>query len=112
MWVSKFVSNIKPEGVREYDAEEGTQVEEEVRGAWRKFRNVDSHDLYSAPNVTRCSIKQSEMGGTCNTYGEMNNVNTVLVGKAERRRQVGKFRRRWEENFKVGHEERRCETWT
>jgi hypothetical protein len=52
------------------------------------------------------------MGGTCHTYGEMNNVNTVLVGKAERRRQIGKFRRRWEEDFKVGHEERRWGTWT
>jgi hypothetical protein len=36
-------------------------------------------------------------------YGEMKNINTALVGKAERRRQIGKFRRRWEENFKVGH---------
>ena len=55
------------------------------------------------------------MGGTCNTCGEMKDVNTILVGKAERRRQLGKFRRRWEErweeNFKVGHKEMRCGTW-
>jgi hypothetical protein len=52
------------------------------------------------------------MGGTCNTYGEMKYVNTVLVGKAERRRQFGKFRRRWDEDFKMGHEEMRWGTWT
>ena len=52
------------------------------------------------------------MGGTCNMYGEMININTVLVGKAERRRQIEKFRRRWEEDFKDGLKERRCGTWT
>jgi len=52
------------------------------------------------------------MGGTYNTYLETKILNTVLVGKAERRRQIGKFRRRWEENFKVGLEKRRCGTCT
>jgi hypothetical protein len=52
------------------------------------------------------------MGGACSKCGEMGNVNAVLVGKAERRRQLGKFRHRWEEDFKVDHEGMRCGTWT
>jgi hypothetical protein len=37
------------------------------------------------------------MGGACNAHGEMINANKVLVGKPERKRQLGRSRRRMEE---------------
>jgi hypothetical protein len=41
------------------------------------------------------------MGGTCSTYGESRGVYRVLVGKPERRRPLGRPRRRWEDNIKM-----------
>jgi hypothetical protein len=41
------------------------------------------------------------MGRTCSTYGERRGVYRVLVGKPERRRSLGRLRRRWEDNIKM-----------
>jgi hypothetical protein len=35
-------------------------------------------------------------------HGEMRNTNRTLVGKPEGKRQLGRFRRRWEDNIKIG----------
>ena len=41
------------------------------------------------------------MGRVCSTYGESRDVYRVLVGKPERRRPLGRPRRRWEDNTKI-----------
>ena len=41
------------------------------------------------------------MGGACGEYGEGRGVHTVLVGKPEGKRPMGKPRRRWEDNIKM-----------
>ena len=48
------------------------------------------------------------MGGACSTYGERRGVYRVLVGKPEGKRPLGKPRRRWEDNIKMGLQEVRC----
>jgi hypothetical protein len=40
------------------------------------------------------------MGWACGTYGEGRGVHRVLVGKPERKRPLGRPRRRWEDNIK------------
>jgi len=44
------------------------------------------------------------MGGTCSTYG----IGEVLVGKPERKRPLGRPRRRWEENIQMALQEVGC----
>jgi len=41
------------------------------------------------------------MGGACGAYGEGRGVHRVLVGKPERKRPLGRPRRRWEDNIKM-----------
>ena len=49
------------------------------------------------------------MGGTCGSYGESRGLYRVLVGKPEGKRPLGRFRRRWEDNFKIDLQEMGCE---
>jgi hypothetical protein len=46
------------------------------------------------------------MGRACKTYGEKRNVYTILVGKPEGKRPLGRARRRWEVNIKMNLRER------
>jgi len=49
------------------------------------------------------------VGGTCSTYGESSGVYRVLVGKPERKRPLGRPRRRWEDNINLDLQEVGCE---
>jgi len=44
--------------------------------------------------------------------GEGRGVYRVLVGKAERKRPLGRPRRRWEDNIKIDLQEVGCGVWT
>jgi len=48
------------------------------------------------------------MGGAYSTNGERRGVNRVLVGKPERKRPLGRPRRRWEDNVKMDIKEVAC----
>ena len=48
------------------------------------------------------------MGGACSAYGEKRGVYRVLVGKPERKRPLGRPRRRWEGNIKMDLQEVGC----
>jgi hypothetical protein len=43
-------------------------------------------------------VKKTEMDRTCSTYGESKGAYRALVGKPEKRRPLGRLRRRWEDN--------------
>lgn len=38
------------------------------RGAWRKLRNKDLHDLNSSENVVTMVMKKDEMGAPCDKH--------------------------------------------
>jgi hypothetical protein len=40
---------------------------EEVAGGWRRLHNEDLHNLYSSPDIIRCSDGGDEMDGACST---------------------------------------------
>jgi hypothetical protein len=42
------------------------------------------------------------VGGTCGTHGEGIGVYRVFVGRTEGKRPLGRPRRRWEDNIKMG----------
>jgi hypothetical protein len=48
------------------------------------------------------------MGGACGTYGEGRGVYRVLVVKPERKRPLGRPRRRWEDNVRTNLQEVGC----
>jgi len=50
------------------------------------------------------------MGGASSTYGEKRGLYRVLVGKPERKRPLGRHRRRWEDNIKMDLNEVGCES--
>jgi hypothetical protein len=47
-------------------------------------------------------FKEDKIGGICSTNREKNNSCRLLVGKSEERRTLGRPRRRWVGNMKMG----------
>jgi hypothetical protein len=47
------------------------------------------------------------MGRACGTYGDKRNAYRILVGKPEGKIPIGRPRRRWVGNIKIGHRETR-----
>jgi hypothetical protein len=74
----------------------------EEDGSWRKLHNDELHSLYSSPNIIRV-IKSRRMrwAGRVTRMGKGSGVYRVLVGRPEGKRQLGRPRRRWEDNIKL-----------
>jgi hypothetical protein len=75
---------------------------DEVTGEWRKLHNEELSDLYSLQNIVRV-VKSRRMrwAGHVARLGEERGVHRVRVGKPERKRPLGRPRRRWEDNIKM-----------
>ena len=75
---------------------------DEATGEWRKLRNEELNDLYSTPNTTWV-IKSRRMrwAGHVARIGERRCTYSVLLGKHEGKRKLGRPRRRWEDNIKM-----------
>jgi hypothetical protein len=77
--------------------------------------NDELHSLYSSPNIVRV-IKSRRMrwAGHVARMGAGRGVYTVLVGRPEGKRPLGRPRRRWEDKIKLdlretGIDEANCE---
>jgi hypothetical protein len=76
---------------------------EEVTGEWRKLHNEELHDLYSSPSIIRIiRVRRMRWTGHVVQIGEKRNAYRLLVGKAEGRRPLGRPRRRWLDNIRMG----------
>jgi len=74
---------------------------DEAKGEWRKLHNENLNDLYSSPNIGRVIIPRIRWEGHVERMGEGKVAYRVLVGKPERKRPLGRRRRRWEGNNKM-----------
>jgi hypothetical protein len=73
-----------------------------VKGGWRKLHNEELRVLYSSPSIIRI-IKSRRMrwAGHVAQKGEKRDFYRLLVGKLERKRPLGRPRRRWMDNIKI-----------
>jgi len=77
-----------------------------VTGERRKLHNEELNDLYSLPNIVRV-VKSRRMrwAGHLARMGEDRGVRRVLVEKPDRKRPLGRPRRRWKDNIKMDLQE-------
>jgi hypothetical protein len=70
---------------------------------WRKLHNEELHNLYSSPSKIRY-IKSRRMrwAGHVARMGEKRNVYRLLVGKPKGKRPLGRPRRKWMADIKMG----------
>jgi len=75
---------------------------DEVTGEWRKLHNEELNDPYSLANIVRV-VKSRRMrwAGHVARIGEDRGVRSVLVGKPEGKRPLGRPRRSWKDNIKM-----------
>jgi len=87
---------------------------DELTGEWRKLHNEDLGDLYSLLHIVQV-VKSRRMrwAGHVARMGQERGVHSVLVGKPEGKRPLGRPRRRWEDNIKMDLQEagRGCGDW-
>jgi hypothetical protein len=71
--------------------------------------NEQLSDLYSSPNIVRVMKPRIiRWAGHVTRMGR----EEVHTGKPEEQRQLGRPRRRWEDNIKIGPQEVECGEWT
>jgi hypothetical protein len=70
---------------------------EEVAGDRRRLHNEELHNLYTSPYIIRV-MKSRRMRWVRHAarIGELRNAYSILVGKPEGKRALGRPRRRWE----------------
>jgi hypothetical protein len=71
-------------------------MRDEVIGGWRKLHNEKLHNLYSSPSIIRM-IKSRRMrreGHVARMEKKKKKAYMILVGKPERKRSLGRPRRR------------------
>jgi hypothetical protein len=76
---------------------------DEVTGGWRKLHNEELHGLYSSPGIVRViKARRMRWAGNVARMGEMRGAYNILIGRPEGSRPLGRPRRRWEDNIKMG----------
>ena len=75
---------------------------DEVTGEWRELHNELLNDLHTSPELVWL-IKSTRMRwvGHVARMVERRGVYRVVVGKPEKKRPLGRPRRRWEDNIKI-----------
>jgi hypothetical protein len=69
---------------------------------WRKLHNEELHNLYSSSNIIlMIKSRRIRWTGHVARIAEMRNAYKILVLKPEKKRQLRRYKRRWENNIKM-----------
>jgi hypothetical protein len=75
---------------------------DEVTGEWRKLHSEELHNLYSSPDIIRQKkSKLMRWAGHVARMGDERKLYKSLVGKPERKRPLGRPRRRWDDGIRM-----------
>ena len=87
---------------------------DEVTMEWRKLHNEELNDLYSSRSIFPViKTRRTRWTGHVARMREWRGVDRDLVGKREVKRPLGRSRRTWEDNIKMGLQEVGCVgVWT
>jgi hypothetical protein len=70
------------------------------------MHNEELHGLYCSPSIVRViKARRMRWAGHVLRMGEVRGAYKILVGRSERRRPLGRSRRRWEDNIKMDFRE-------
>jgi hypothetical protein len=70
---------------------------------WRKLDSEELHNLYSSPNIIRqIKSRRTRWSGHVACIGKERKVYSVLVGKPEGKRPLGRPKHRWEDGIRMG----------
>jgi hypothetical protein len=73
-----------------------------VTGGWRKLHNEELQGLYSSQNIIRVmKLRRRRWAGHVARRLEMSYFHKILVKEPERKRPLGRSRKRWEDNIEV-----------
>ena len=75
----------------------------------RKLHNAELRALYSSPNIISNLKSRLRWAGYVACMEQSRNAYTVLVGKPEGKRPLGRPRRRWDDNIKMDLREVGCD---
>jgi hypothetical protein len=79
---------------------------DEVTGELRRLHNKELNDLYSSPNIIRViKLRRMRWAGHVARMGEGRGAYRILVGRPDRKRPLGRTRRKWEDNIKMDLQE-------
>jgi hypothetical protein len=76
-------------------------MDERNRRLEKVMHNVELRNLYSSPNVIKIiKLKRTDWVGHAAGMSENRNVYTILVGKPEAKKPLGRYGRRYNDNNK------------
>jgi len=82
---------------------------DEVTGEWRRLHNEELSDLYSSPSIVRMiKSRRIRWAGHVAHMVEERGAYSVLVGKPEGKRPLGRPRSRWVDNIRMDLQEVGC----
>jgi hypothetical protein len=73
----------------------------DVTGEWRKFHSEERHILYCSPNIRQIKSRRMRWEGHVAHIREERIVYSVLMGKSEGKKPLGRPRRRWENGIRM-----------
>jgi hypothetical protein len=86
---------------------------DEVTGEWRKLHNKEPNNLHYSTNTIRViKLRRIRWVGHVECMGTRRGVYSVLVGKPEGKRPLGRSWRRKKDNIKIDLLEMGCRAWT